>query len=230
MLDITNMPETAARPRAKLYCHACGRRIHPDSRFCRHCGENVPSAADDGTDPLKRLAEGAPDAPGDVHHDPNCEVAVWQGRPAWRAFGGAWAAWFSLAIMLLYAASRFGGGPLVQAVWLIVGGAAVGLFARDALVVYGLRYHLTTQRLFVHRGILTRVTDQMELIRVDDVRQTQGVLDRILDTGTVQVFSTDETDDSVTLRSIPSPADVAEQIRLHTRGVRNKGAIAVERI
>lgn len=228
------MPQTVDRLRAKLFCHACGKRIHPESRFCRHCGGKVGEAAaagvDDSTEPLKRLAEGKPDAPGDVHHDPNCEVAIWQGRPAWRAFGGAWAAWFALAIMLLYAASRFGGGPFVQAVWLIVGGGAVGLFVRDALVVYGLRYHLTTQRLFVHRGILTRVTDQMELIRVDDVRQTQGVIDRILNTGSLQVFSTDETDESVTLRSITAPANVAEQIRLHTRGVRSKGSIAIERI
>ena len=224
------MPDFSKSAGAKLFCHACGKRIHPDSRFCRHCGTRV-AAPSSGSPPESPAGRPPTTGPGDVHHDPNCEVEVWQGRPAWRAFSGRWVVWAIVSIILLSLVSRYGGdGSLMSGMWLLVGSAAVSLLVRDALIVYGRRYHLTTQRLFVHRGILHRVTDQTELIRVDDVRQSQTVLDRVLGTGSLQIFSTDETDEAVTLRSIRDPMFVAEQIRLHTRGVRSKGAIAVERI
>lgn len=225
------MPSTAEKVRAKLYCHACGKRIHPASRFCRHCGvKMLVKVKSGGKDPRKALTGDKPAPPPDVHHDPAQEMPVWHGRPAWRVFSPAWCIWFGLSALLLVVASRYGGGPLVQAVWLFIAGAAVGLFVRDALIVYGRRYHLTTQRLFVHRGILVRVTDQLELIRVDDVRQSQSIVDRILNTGNLEIFSSDETDETIRLRSILNPEHVAEAIRLNTRGVRNKGSIAIEKI
>jgi uncharacterized membrane protein YdbT with pleckstrin-like domain len=119
---------------------------------------------------------------------------------------------------------------LFKTVAVFIVGAAVAIFVREFLVVMGLRYRLTTQRLFVHRGILTRVTDQMELIRVDDVQLRQGVIDRIVDTGDVIVLGTDETDENVTLESIGRPAEVAEALRTHVRGVRSKDTLLVESI
>ncbi|MCB9852144.1 MAG: PH domain-containing protein [Phycisphaerales bacterium] len=225
------MPQTAEKLRAKLYCHACGKRIHPASRFCRHCGaKSLAKVNTPDNDPKKFLTGGKPAPPPDVHHDPAQELPVWHGRPAWRAFSPTWLVWFAMSVALLLVASSYGGRPLVQAVWVFIAGSGVGLFVRDALIVYSRRYHLTTQRLFVHRGILVRVTDQMELIRVDDVRQSQSILDRILNTGHLEIFSSDETDETIRLRSIPDPEHVAEEIRVNTRGVRNKGSIAVEKI
>lgn len=183
-----------------------------------------------GKDPKSLLTGGKPAPPPDVHHDPAQEMPIWHGRPAWRAFSPAWAIWLAGSAALLYASSKYGGGPLVQVVWVFIAGSATGLFVRDALIVYGRRYHLTTQRLFVHRGILVRVSDQMELIRVDDVRQSQSILDRLLNTGQLEIFSTDETDETIRLRSIVDPETVAEAIRLNVRGVRSKGSIAIERI
>lgn len=118
----------------------------------------------------------------------------------------------------------------MQVLWIFVIGAAVMILVRDALVVYGVAYQLTTQRLFIHRGVLARVTDQMELLRVDDVRIMQSVIDRIVNTGSLELFSSDESDDNVTLRSISAPMEVAEALRLHVRGARSKGTLAVERV
>ncbi|MBX3396842.1 MAG: PH domain-containing protein [Phycisphaerae bacterium] len=175
----------------------------------------------------------APSAPiGDVYRDPRLEQSIWQARPAWRASTGSWFMLILISGGGLYAASRFGGGDrsLVQVAWIFVVGAAVTMLAREALVVFGFRYHLTTQRLFLHRGVLTRVTDQLELIRVDDVRVIQGVIDRIVNTGRIEIYSSDATDESFTLESISAPMEVAEAIRLHVRGARSKGTLSVEQV
>ncbi|MCG8407324.1 MAG: zinc ribbon domain-containing protein [Phycisphaerales bacterium] len=205
-----------------MKCSHCDQSIAQDSRFCKYCGAKTLPAA-----PPSDAKPGP-----DVHGDPKHEKAVWQGRPAWRAFSGAWLLWLTFSVACLFVAYQYSGADsaLVTVVWLFAGGAAAALLVREALVVYGLRYQLTTQRLFVHRGILTRVTDQLELLRIDDVRLRQGVVDRLVNTGHLDIFGTDETDDALTLTSIPTPADVAESLRLHVHAVRSKGALAVERI
>ncbi len=285
------MPSPSVSNVPKLFCPTCGKRIHPQSRFCRHCGSTADNAKqineaddfilpnDDATDSQKTDATGT-GAPSVAqqrlgNHQPNtanlgapplseardgrygvdqptpeqqlfqtarqrdeaeaqapAEQNIWQGRPAWRAFAGSWCAWLAICAAVLTITFMYnnGGGPLVQAVWVFVGGSAAGLFARTALFVYGSRYRLTTERLFIHRGILLRITDQIELIRVDDVRIRQNIIDRLLNTGTLDVFSSDETDDTIQLFKISDPATVAEHVRNHTRAVRQQHAVAVERI
>ncbi len=213
-----------------MKCPKCNASITPDSRFCKYCGAAT-------TPPLgpaeQRATAAAPDGkPPDVHRDPDQEQAVWRGRPAWRSFLGAWAAWLVVGLGCVIAAYRHSGGesPLFAVVVIFVCGAGVALWVRQALIVYGLSYQLTTQRLFVHRGILTRTTDQLELLRVDDVRLRQGVIDRVVATGSLDIFGTDATDEHLTLRSVPAPMDVAEAIRRNVRAVRSKGTLAVERV
>ncbi len=216
-------------PAFEMNCRKCNKSIEADSRFCKHCGART--SAESTARPAKPAKPAAQNEGTDIYRDPQHEQFVWAGRPAWRAFAGAWLAWFVLSATSLYLASKFAADvALVRVVWLFVGGGAVTLLVREALIVYGLSYHLTTQRLFVHKGIITRVTDQMELLRVDDVRISQGLVDRVVDTGSLEVFSSDETDESVKLQSIPAPAAIAEELRRHVRGVRSKGTLAVERV
>lgn len=227
-----------------MKCRNCKRTIDPDSRYCKRCGMKVVhpmrrSQAHSGQS--KRMPNPAHDEGEDrkptpllplEREDLDEEQHLWKGRPAWRAFSGSWMLWLGLSLGGLIVGHNYAGGdsPLVKVIWLFAGGAAVGLFIREAMIIYGLSYHLTTQRLFIHRGILTRVTDQMELYRTDDVRLRQGVVDRVMDTGNLEIFGTDETDDNVMLQSIPSPLDVAELLRMHVRAARAKDAIAVESI
>jgi membrane protein YdbS with pleckstrin-like domain len=207
-----------------MRCGECDKAIGSDSRFCRHCGAEVKASASRSP----RASSGGPD----VHHDPAHELAIWRGRPAWRSFYGTWMVWLALCASALYLAYHHAGAPstLVTVAWLLVAGAGAALLVRELLIIFGLRYQRTTQRLFIRRGILTRVTDQMELLRIAVVRLRQGVVDRIVNTGDLEIFGTDETDESVTLESILAPAEVAESLRLHVRAARGKGTLAVERI
>ncbi|HWL92151.1 MAG TPA: PH domain-containing protein [Phycisphaerae bacterium] len=242
-----------------MKCHKCAGDIEGDSRFCRHCGAKAvrvlgagvnssalrtssgsqTGAASGMKSPLETRSTagqgataGAATAPRDIYRDPASEESIWQGRPAWRASFGLWLLWLLLSIAGLWGTARYtdGDAAMARTVWIFIIGAALMILVRETLIIYGLAYQLTTQRLFIHRGILLRVTDQVELIRIDDVRIVQGIFDRILNTGRLDIFSSDESDEQLTLRSISAPVEVAEALRLHVRGSRAKGTVAVEQI
>ena len=219
-----------------MNCPRCNTAIDDDSKFCKHCGATLgaePAAGSSAEVPKAAApkADSAERGP-DIYRDPKYEKQVWEGRPAWRSYWGLWLLWAAASIVCMYASNRWAGSDsaLFRVVLLLAAGAAVALFIREALLVLSLRYRLTTQRLFIHKGIITRVTDQVELVRVDDVRLRQGVIDRIVNTGDVEVIGTDNTEPTCTLESIRTPAEVAEALRMHVRGVRSRGTLFVENV
>lgn len=222
-----------------MNCPSCHSSVDDDSTFCKHCGGRIGQEPDDRADAaaVAAVATTAPLSqpladPQDVYRDPKFEKQVWASRPSWRATWDVWFGWGIVSLVVLIAAGNWAGveSPLFKTLLLFVAGAAIAIFVRYALMILGLRYRLTTQRLFVHRGILTRVTDQLELMRVDDVRVRQSLFDRLANTGDIEVIGTDETDPNVKIESVSAPAEVAEALRTHVRGVRSKGALMVENI
>jgi membrane protein YdbS with pleckstrin-like domain len=238
-----------------MNCPKCHFTVEADSRFCKYCGASLaagaaaataapmtpsnrgpasPSGASSaGADPLSAAAKET--KPGDLHRDPAMEKDVWQGRPSWRAYCGTWLLWFVAAItalILVYRSTEAtGSGQTLRTItWLVAFALGVALFVRQFLVIYGQHFRLTTQRLFMNRGILSRVTDQLELVRVEDVRLRQGIVDRLVNTGRVEIISSDQTDQDLTLESIAEPAQVAEHIRRNVRGARGKGSLFVENV
>ncbi|MFQ5494635.1 MAG: PH domain-containing protein [Phycisphaerae bacterium] len=165
---------------------------------------------------------------GDVL-DPQAETAIWTGRTNWRHFIGR---------LLLWAAGNVGGALVIFNIvgridgwgtWQALGGTA-GLMLVSALVVLGpiaitilgRRYRLTSQRLFIERGLLSQTIDQTELIRVDDVRIRKTFLDRLMGLGSVAILSTDATDREIVIEGIAGPESVAEAIRTRMRTMRRK--------
>lgn len=235
-----------------MTCPKCHIVIDADSRFCKHCGavlnapggpaattpgpsvpagpKVVPGGGAAATDPFTAAATAV--KAGDAHRDPAMEKEVWQGRPAWRAYYGTWALWLIASIVALVPGYKYLAPESVwrTVLWLVIAGAAVAIFVREALVILGIHYRLTTQRLFINKGILTRTTDQLELVRVEDVRLRQGIIDRIVGTGDVEIVSSDQTDNKLMLMSIASPDDVAEHVRRNVRGARGKGSLFVENV
>jgi membrane protein YdbS with pleckstrin-like domain/DNA-directed RNA polymerase subunit RPC12/RpoP len=86
-------------------------------------------------------------------------------------------------------------------------------------------YRLTTQRLFVRRGWLTKHVDELELYRVKDVVVDQGVLERVLGYGGVTVLAGDDTTPEVDLLRISSPTKVKEMIRTQYRACRQREGV-----
>lgn len=174
-------------------------------------------------------------AAGDVAAVLGEERELWRGRMSWRHQVGHLVAWMVASIALVWAWLHFrqpemGPWPS-RVVLLLILGSGAGLLARSALVVYRVRYRLTTQRLFVHQGILSRTTDQTELYRVDDVRMRQALFDRLFGVGdVVLVAPSDSTQPCVRLAGIVDPTTVAEHIRTQSRALRMKRSLFVEQM
>lgn len=138
-----------------------------------------------------------------------------------------------LALLIVIASAigaAAGAAPLV-----IVTGIGVlwclWILAKMALEPIDVRYWVTADRLFVRRGILSRTTDQMELIRVDDLRMTQGLIDRVFRIGNVEVLaSSDQTHSKVMLLGVAEPAMVAEIIRENMRKLRQRRGMFIENV
>jgi uncharacterized membrane protein YdbT with pleckstrin-like domain len=121
------------------------------------------------------------------------EESVYQGHPSWRAL----ASFYLLGLLVAVA--------VVLLVAVVIGETAIGIIlgvviAAVVLVVGYLRrvftrYVITSQRLRISRGIVSRKVQETRLDRVQNVNFDQSVIDRMLSVGSVD-FDTAGTDDS----------------------------------
>jgi uncharacterized membrane protein YdbT with pleckstrin-like domain len=137
------------------------------------------------------------------------EEIVFDGHPSWRAILG----FYVLGFLAALAAGVLAGviaGSTVGVVVLVVALAVVVLvgFVRRLAT----HYLVTTQRLRIRRGILSRRVQQTQLDRVQNVNTNQSLLERILQVGTVD-FDTAGTDDSdFTFHGIADPEEVVAAV------------------
>ena len=113
-------------------------------------------------------------------------------------------------------------GLLVWGVLLAPVGIGLILLARAWYLVASTRYRLTTQRLFAQTGLIAKNLEEVELFRVKDVTLSQGMLDRMLGTGTVTVLSTDDTAPRLALAGIRDPMAAKEALRTAFRAARQR--------
>ncbi len=186
--------------------------------------------AREGAPPAEQLQTAGRAVGGDGEAtEPEAESDVWVGRTHWAHYIGRLSLWLAgnvvLALFVGWVASRADWLGARGAFWvmgvvvllsglIVVGGVAVEIL--------GTRYRLTTQRLFIERGIIRQTVDQTELIRVDDVRISKGVADRLFGLGSVQTLSTDATDRETIIAGIAEPDSVAEAIRRRMRSMRKR--------
>jgi len=137
------------------------------------------------------------------------EQIVFEGRPIWRS------------ILSFYITGLIGSIVIGIVVALVVS-TGVGvvvflvLFAIDILVGFlrrvSTRYTITTQRLRIERGLLSKHVQQTRIERVQNVNTNQTVVSRILRVGTVD-FDTAGTDDSdFTFTGVGNPHEVVEAV------------------
>jgi hypothetical protein len=83
----------------------------------------------------------------------------------------------------------------------------------------------------MHRsGILTRVSDRIEVIDIDDVTYHQGLIERLFDVSSIQLVSSDKTHPELWLRGIANVKQVANQIDDLRRQERCRGGLHIESI
>lgn len=113
-------------------------------------------------------------------------------------------------------------GLMIWGVLLLVFVVGIFLLLRVWYLVASTRYRLTTQRLFVQRGLIAKHLEEVELFRVKDVTLNQGMLQRLLGVGNVVVLSSDDTTPQLVLAGIPDPLAVKEQLRGAFRAARQR--------
>lgn len=81
------------------------------------------------------------------------------------------------------------------------------------LVTRNTVYTLTDQRLSTRRGVLNRVTEDLELYRVRDTRLEQNLFERLFGLGEIVLFTSDASTPEIHMHYIRDAARVRELFR-----------------
>jgi uncharacterized membrane protein YdbT with pleckstrin-like domain len=126
------------------------------------------------------------------------EKVLWRGRPTWRAYIGFFLKYGIIALApgviieilkdTVWDSAPRGWGWLITVVLLVLVAIVGSIKKLETL------YMVTTERIYIRTGILARKDHSTTHARVQNVNQTQGILDRVLGTGDVD-FDTAGSDD-----------------------------------
>jgi uncharacterized membrane protein YdbT with pleckstrin-like domain len=137
------------------------------------------------------------------------ETIVFEGHPSWRA-------------VLSFYLYGVGGALVIGVVLALVTSVLVGVLVGAALialvVVAGMvkraatQYLVTTQRLYIRRGILAKKVQQTRIDRVQNVNTDQRLLQRIMRVGTVDFDTAGSDDSEFRFIGIASPDEVVAAV------------------
>lgn len=190
------------------YCASCGIALVEGAEFCHKCGARRAGVAE-----RPKAAPSEPAATGP-------EEELWRGGYSGRALTPAWAfcvifAGAVLACALLLLPPEQSSYRLALSALALL--PALWVTARFLVARLSVRYRLTSERLFLERGILSREMSELELVRVDDVTVHQSLIERMVNVGKVTLATTDASDPGISLESIDRPLEVKETIRAAVR-------------
>ena len=122
------------------------------------------------------------------------EEQVWSGGPSqWLNAG-----WFAACILII---------PIPIAIWKFI-----ELRSTD--------FSLSTQRIKIETGVLSKQYDQVELYRVKDTILNRTLIQRILGLGTIKLITSDPSQPELTFPSIADADRVRELIRQNVERMR----------
>lgn len=160
-------------------------------------------------------------------HEP--EETLWNGGYSPKAMVGSWIILTVVSIGLLVAAVMFSelsfaiAFAIIAVLWVLVA-------ANYARMRLGFHYELTSQR-FIHKtGLLTRRTDRIEVIDIDDVSYEQGPIQRMFGVGSINITSSDRSDPFLHLVGIDKVGEVSGLIDDVRRAERRRRSLHIESI
>jgi len=134
------------------------------------------------------------------------EQVIYEGRPSWRSILSFYIMGLILVAIAAAIALLVSGGGLAAAVG---AGVFVLLLIIGWLKRISTRYAITDRRLRIQRGIVARNVEEARLERVQNVSVKQGVLQRILQVGTVDFdTASNRPDDTFEFRGIAQPEKI----------------------
>jgi membrane protein YdbS with pleckstrin-like domain len=187
-----------------------------------HDPQPAPKVSDSPADDFRRRVSDARD-PSDER-----EVPLWKGGYSGKAMLGTWILLALISVGLLVAAAFY--SPLLPLALILIlilwlGGGLVYISRR-----LGVHYQLTNQRFVHERGIVTRRTDRIEVIDIDDVTCTQGPIERLFGIGSIVLSGSDRTHPTLSMIGIADCRDVATLIDDTRRQERRRRSLHIEAI
>ena len=164
------------------------------------------------------------------------ETKLWEGGFSPKAMYGTWlvSALVSLGILLALilvpwakmiefpSSAVWGFGIGIIILWWII---AFGSFIYRRISIF---YELSSQRFIHTSGILVRTTDRIDVIDIDDVAYTQGIVQRMLGVGTINLSSNDRSHPKLVLHGIDQVERVAGLIDDVRRKERKKRSLHID--
>ena len=201
-----------------MNCPACQTDVPPDSVFCPKCGERLDAdaprigariaaesagpAGRDVSSPLERFKEKLT-TPAVAAGESDAEEVLWEGGYSPKAMLLHWMGAGIATIVLIIAIVVLLAVPVVP--FILAGLIGLAWLWPACTLLYrrwGIGYRLTSQRFIHERGILSRSTDRIEVIDIDDVGFRQSLVDRLCGVGTITIESGDHTHPELVLRGI----------------------------
>jgi uncharacterized membrane protein YdbT with pleckstrin-like domain len=135
---------------------------------------------------------------------------MFQGHPSWRSIMGFYIKGLLLVIAICIVVRLVKDDSGLVALVALVGVATVvvaGLIRRITV-----HYTITTRRLHIKRGIISREIQETRLERVQNVNYDQSVLERLLQVGDVDFDTAAGDDFNFVFAGVANPDEVVEQV------------------
>ena len=197
-----------------MICPKCSAELADGAVFCHKCGERA-NSDQPGEVAGVSASQAVSAAVGDRLTRANTdsseeEEKLWSGGYSAKAMIGTWTGAVVMTIILVVIGIANTVGLPITFVAVLVLWCALGLLL--AYRKLRVSYELTNRR-FVHRvGFLHRVTDRIEAIDMDDVTFEQGIVQRMLNVGTIRILSSDRSHPKLILLGIDDVESVAKLI------------------
>ena len=137
------------------------------------------------------------------------EEIVFEGHPSWRSVLQFYVAGVVLVAVVAAVCALASGTVLA-----IIGGVAV--LALVLLVGFlkrlATRYVITTERLHIRRGILSKATQETRIQRVQNVNTDQSFFERLMQVGTVDFDTAGSDDSEFRFVGVADPRDVVRAV------------------
>jgi uncharacterized membrane protein YdbT with pleckstrin-like domain len=86
-------------------------------------------------------------------------------------------------------------------------------------------FEITTERIRISEGVLSKKTEEVELYRVKDATVIEPFLLRLFSLGTIVMTTSDRSHPIVIIPAIPNVRAIREQLRTHIERVRMKKGV-----
>lgn len=228
----TSVPPGSAPPETVLPPGSVGGSPRHDLRDTFAAGQaadpaHVPESAAAGPARLSPRDRFRQAVGGSGSDDIEEEQSLWEGAYSPRAMLG------TALLLAVLSVAGIVTSVLYQIPPLKIGLAIIAVAWLWLAAVYGVRrlsihYELTTQRFIHQTGLITRRTDRVEVIDIDDVSVFQGPVERLLGIGTIDITSSDRSHPHILMPGIPEVRKVASVIDDVRRRERKRRSLHIQ--